>query len=80
MKSNNRHISDIERADSLAEEIAESFGDLSNIERYRRICRTHDRQPIYRAYREAADMPLSKIKKSRTALFIYLLRKYAEEA
>jgi len=80
MKTKNHYLSDVERADALAEEIAESLGDLTNIDRYRRMCRTHDRQIVYRAYREAADMPISKIKKSRTALFIYLLRKYAEEA
>lgn len=69
-----------ERAEYLAQEIAKSFGDTSQIDTYRRICEAHDRQVVYRAYREASDVPLSKIKKSRSALFIYLIRKYEGKA
>lgn len=70
---------DTDRAEALAQEIAQAFGDANRIDTYRRICQAHDRQTVYRAYRETADVPISKIKKSRNALFTYLIRKYEKE-
>ena len=78
MTNNQPQVERIDRAEVLAQEIAQAFGDTSQVDVYRRICNTHDRQVVYRAYREAVDVPLSKIKKSRSALFIYLIRKYEE--
>lgn len=68
-----------DRAKALAYEIAQAFGELSQLELYQRICLGHDRHIVYRAYRETADVPLSKIKKARRGLFIYLIRKYEKQ-
>jgi len=63
-------------ADALALEIATSFGDTGRLTFYRQICAAHPHGLVYRAYREALTMPEHQIKKSRRALFIYLIRHY----
>lgn len=63
-------------SDALALEIASSFNDEIRLPLYRQICAAHDQSVVYRAYRHVLRMPESKIKKSRRALLIYLLRKY----
>lgn len=80
MTNSQSQVEKSERAKALAQEIAQAFGDTSQIDTYRRICEAHNHQVVYRAYREAVDVPLSKIKKSRSALFNYLIRKYEEKA
>jgi len=67
-------------ADALALEIARSFNDEVRLPLYRQICSAHDHTVVFRAFREALRTPLSKIKKSRRALLIYLLRKYDPNA
>lgn len=63
-------------SDALALEIARAFGDEIRLPLYRQICSAHEHSVVYRAYRTVLRTPLSKIKKSRCALLIYLLRKY----
>lgn len=72
----NRPIPFIPRtaADALAVEIARAFGDEVRLPFYRQVCAAHNRSLVYRAYREALVMPEHQIKKSRRALFIYLIR------
>ena len=62
--------------DALALEIAKSFNDEVRLPLYRQICSVHDHTIVFRAYRAVFGIPANKIKKSRRALFIYLLRKY----
>lgn len=62
--------------DGLALEIAQSFNDEVRLPLYRQICSVHEYSIIFRAYRLVLRMPENKIKKSRRALLIYLLRKY----
>jgi len=67
-------------ADALALEIAQAFSDEARLPFYRQVCAAHDRSVVYRAFRETLDMPVAHIKKSRKALFIYLLRSYDQKA
>lgn len=68
------------RQDSLALEIAQEFSDLPRLPFYRQVCSAHDNQLVYRAFRVTRSTPLSQIKKSRKALFLYLIRKYEYES
>lgn len=63
-------------SDALAFEIAKAFNDQVRLPLYQQICSAHDHSIVYRAYRFALRVPEYKIKKSRRALLIYLLRKY----
>ena len=63
-------------SDSLAQEIAIAFQDETRLPLYRQICSAHTHAVVYRAYRQVLQTPLRKIKKSRLAYLIYLLRKY----
>lgn len=63
-------------SDGLALEIAKAFNDETRLPLYRQICSAHDHSATYRAFRIVLRMPIHKIKKSRRALLIYLLRKY----
>jgi hypothetical protein len=63
-------------ADALALEIARSFNDEFRLPLYQQICSAHDHDIVFRAYRAVLGIPANKIKKSRRALLIYLLRKY----
>jgi len=63
-------------AESLSSLIAESFGEPSQQDWYHEVCTKHDWHTVYRAYREVMEIPVSHIRKSRRALFVYLIRKY----
>ena len=64
------------KSDLLAFEIARAFGDEAHLPLYRQICSAHNHSHVYCAFKDALRTPLHKIKKSRRALFIYLLKKY----
>jgi hypothetical protein len=66
-------------ADALALEIAQSFKDEVRLPLYRQICSAYDHSFVYRVFRQSLRTPESKIKKSRRALLIYLLRKYEDK-
>jgi len=65
--------------DELAMEIAKSFQEEHRTELYRYIFQKHDESTIMKAFDEANKVPVSKIKKSKSALFFFLLNKYAEK-
>lgn len=60
------------------EKIAEALGDQSNVELYFLIARTVPLTTIQRALDETLAVPAERIRKSRAALFIHLIRKYAK--
>lgn len=66
-------------ADALALQIAQSFGDERRLPLYRKVCGAYDRSLVYRAYREALEIPAERVKKSRRAIFLYILHDYANE-
>ena len=62
----------------LAQEMAEAFKEESKVEQYQDIFQKYDLDVISRAFAEAKEVPADRIKKSRHALFLYLLKKYAK--
>lgn len=65
--------------DDLATEIAKTLQEEHRTELYRYVFHKHDESTIRIAFEEAMKVPSSKIKKSKSALFFYLLNKYAEK-
>jgi len=65
--------------DDLATEIAKTFQEEHRIELYRYVFQKHDESTIRKAFEETTKVPDSKIKKSKSALFFFLLNKYAEK-
>jgi hypothetical protein len=65
--------------EELAREIAGSMGEKHRVELYQRKFRNYDESVIRRAFGEATKVPADRIKKSKSALFLYLLNKYAEK-
>lgn len=79
----NRHFetppSDIQaRHDLLVQDIGRNLGDFGNLSLYRALCRIYTETAIRQALSEVRQTPDSQIKKSRTALFLYLLKKHAK--
>ena len=66
-------------AEELARHIASEFGDMRNLAVYRQHCEQYPEKAARRAYEETLSVPPEKLKRSRLALFIYLVKKYATE-
>lgn len=64
----------------LAYMIAESFNDLGQLKLYINYCKKYPLNIIYRAFSEAKNFPEEKIKKSRAAIFFYLIKTYAHRS
>jgi hypothetical protein len=67
------------KSEHLAVMIAAAFNDEEKIGLYVVYCKKHSHEVIQRAFAEAQNFPEEKIKKSRVALFFYLLKRYAHE-
>lgn len=65
------------RGDSPAK-IAEALEDQDNLSTYEHLCETVPKDIIRRALDETLAVPAEQIRKSRAALFIHLVRKYAK--
>jgi hypothetical protein len=63
----------------VATVIAEGFNDKARLSMYLRLCKKYGLPLVLRAFAEAKAAPQSSIKKSRLALFRYLLNLYAKE-
>lgn len=63
--------------DMLALEVASALKDESRLLLYRTYCQQFNEQLIRRALAAVKQVPDDKIKKSRPALFIFLLKHYA---
>jgi|SRR5581483_7405533 len=68
------------KRDHLAFMIADAFNDLGQIKLYVTYCKKHPLMIIERAFAEAKAYPEARIKKSRAAIFFYLLKTYAHQA
>ncbi len=66
--------------DELAEAIAEEFDDTEHLAIYKIYCRNFPEAVIRRAHNAALTVPPDRVKRSRLALFIYLVKKYAKES
>jgi DNA replication initiation complex subunit (GINS family) len=65
--------------DRLAFEIARGLGEEKKLPIYRMVCENRSEKVVRRAFEQATNTPKEKIKKSRSALFFYLLNKYNDE-
>jgi hypothetical protein len=63
----------------LAYTIASEFGDVANLQSYLSSCKKYPLHIIHRAYGEAREFPADRIRKSRAALFFYLIKHYSYE-
>ena len=65
----------IYKRDEMASKIAEAFEEVKQIKLYKHVCSQHDYGTIKEAFDDTMKVPSGKIKKSRSALFFYLLKK-----
>ena len=65
--------------EKLIDAIARDFNEAENIEMIRSICLSRSIPVIEKAFESARNIPAEKIKRSRMALFVYFLKKHAEE-
>lgn len=65
--------------DNLAQEIAAKLDDEENLALYQKYCQKYPKDIILQSYRLALNTPLDRIKKSRGALFTYLVLKTVKE-
>lgn len=72
-------ISDKKEAINLAYRIALTFNDTANNQAYLTYCKRYSLEIIQQAFIQARELPEEKVKKSRSALFFYLVKKYAQE-
>lgn len=63
----------------FALELAEALDDRQNLHVYQSLTRRYPESLLRRVIREVLDTPLAKIRKSRAALFKYLVLIYAEQ-
>jgi hypothetical protein len=68
------------KREHLAFMIADAFNDLGQIKLYVTHCKKHQLNVIYRSFSEAKNFPQERIKKSRAAIFFYLLKTYAHQS
>lgn len=62
-----------------AQKIAKEFQAVSSLPYFEKLCRSYPRELILKAYKDTKSIPSEKIKKSRGALFVYLVKKYGQE-
>jgi predicted kinase len=59
--------------------IADAFNDRDHLPAYVNLCQKHGLTMVLRAFAEAKSTPESRIRRSRAALFRYLVNKYASQ-
>jgi ribosome maturation protein Sdo1 len=67
------------KRDHIALMIAKAFDDLHQIKLYTNYCKKYSLTTVYRAFSEAKSFPEERIKKSRKAIFFYLVKRYAHQ-
>jgi len=63
--------------DELAGQIARDLGEAEDISFFRILIKRYPEALIRRAHEQTLKIPAEKIRKTRGALFLYLLKKYA---
>jgi len=67
------------KKDQLAWDIAKALDDEENLGLYISCCRKYPEHVIWRAFGETKEFSADKIRKSRGALFTYLVKKYSNK-
>ena len=65
--------------DAMAGEIAAAFNDNDHLATYQAYCRNYPIDQIKRAFNRVRAVPASKVRRSRLALFIYLVKSDARK-
>lgn len=60
----------------MARDLAAGLGDEANLRFYFSACRKYPEEFLRKIYGQVKEIPLTKIKKSRGALFNYLIQKH----
>ena len=60
----------------LARDLAAGLDDEENLRFYLSVCRKYPEEFLRKTYGQVKEIPLNKIKKSRGALFNYLIQKH----
>jgi hypothetical protein len=68
------------RQEYMAQLIAQTFNDEEKLKMYRTYCKKYSLSLIERAFAEARSYPADHIKKSRAAIFFYLIKQYAHRS
>lgn len=66
--------------DALAHNIAAAFDDTDCLRQYLVCCRKYPPAVVQKAFQDARSFPPAQIKKSRAAIFFYLVKHYAHQA
>lgn len=69
-----------EEVSKLARMIAIKLNDWANLNEYELLCLNTDHSILKRSIEETSRVPKDKIKKSKKALFYFLVNKHAKEA
>ena len=75
-RANNRNSSGLMKEEILAGDLAEGLDDELNFAFYLSVARRYPEDFLRKVYSHVKEIPLNKIKKSRGALFNYLVQKY----
>jgi len=67
------------KREHIALTIAETFNDTGQVKLYTNYCKKYPLAVILRAFAEAKSFPQERIKKSRAAIFFYLVKTYAHK-
>ena len=68
------------KSEYLAQMIAEAFNDQDKLSMYLVYCKKYPSHIIERAYADARAVPAEQIKKSRAAIFFFLVKTYAHQS
>jgi len=70
------HTNQPDQIKQLAKKISNDFKEPEKLDLYENLLLHYSVETIQQAYDDVKKVPVEKIKKSQSALFIYLLRKY----
>lgn len=70
----------LNKRELLARTIAETFQDEARLQHYLVFCRKYPLTILLKAFAHAKHYPQANIKKSRAAIFFYLVKRYAHQA
>lgn len=67
------------KRERFAQMIAQTFNDQEQLSLYLDCCKKYPVAIVYRAFIEAKSVPPEQVRKSRPAIFFYLVKKYINE-
>lgn len=74
------NLSANKKREQVAFMIAKAFNDTGQINVYITYCKKYPLNIVSQAFSKAKNFPEEKIRKSRAAIFFYLLKTYAHES